>query len=129
MGIIRRFAGNPVAANMLMFLLLAGGVLAAYVIPRELFPEFSVDVISVTVPYPGASPAEVEEGIVLKIEEAVSGLDGIKQITAESREGFGTVLVEVQTGADTKDVLDRVKMEVDKIDSFPSTPSSTPWWR
>ena len=68
MGIVRRFVNNPVAANMLMFLLLVGGVLAAFLIPRELFPEFSVDVVSVAVPYPGASPAEVEEGIVLKIE-------------------------------------------------------------
>ncbi|HUS91209.1 MAG TPA: efflux RND transporter permease subunit [Phycisphaerae bacterium] len=119
MGVIRRFVHNPVAANMLMILLLAGGGLAALGIPRELFPEFSVDMVSVTVPYPGASPAEVEEGIVLKIEEAVAGLEGVKQITAEAREGLGTVLVEVETGADTTDVLDRVKMEVDKIDSFP----------
>jgi len=119
MGIVRRFVNNPVAANMLMFLLLVGGVLAAFLIPRELFPEFSVDVVSVAVPYPGASPAEVEEGIVLKIEEVVYGLDGVKEVSGESREGMGSVFIEVETGADPGEVLDRVKIEVDKIDSFP----------
>ncbi|MGB2821777.1 MAG: efflux RND transporter permease subunit, partial [Phycisphaerae bacterium] len=119
MGIIRRFVDNPVAANMLMILVLVGGVLAALLIPRELFPEFSVDIISVTVPYPGANPSEVEEGIVLKVEEAISGLDGVKEVGGEAREGVGIVYAEVDTGADVSEVLDRVKMEVDKIDSFP----------
>lgn len=119
MGIIRRFVNNPVAANMLMILLLLGGAVAAFSIPLELIPEFSVDIVMVTVPYPGASPAEVEEGIVLKIEEVLDGLDGVKEVWGESREHLGVVSVEVDTSADVKDVLDRVKIEVDKIDAFP----------
>jgi len=118
MGVIRRFVANPVAANVLLLLVLGGGVLASLRIPRELFPEFSADLITVTVPYPGSSPAEVEEGICLKIEEMVENLDGVKEVSSTSREGFGTVLVEVDTSADVRDVLDRVKVEVDKID-FP----------
>ncbi len=120
MSVVRGFVRNPVAANMLMIILLAGGLVAGVMIPRELFPEFSVDVVSVSVPRPGANPADIEEGIVLKIEEVVAGLDGVKEVSAESREGLGTVLAEIDTDADTQEVLDRIKMEVDRIDAFPA---------
>ena len=118
MGLIRRFVNNPAAANMLMILLLGGGIVAALTVPREMFPEFSVDVVQVSVPYPGATPAEVEEGICLKIEEMVENLDGVKEISSVAREGMGTVIIEVETDAEVSEVLDRVKSEVDKID-FP----------
>jgi multidrug efflux pump subunit AcrB len=117
-GIIRRSVENPVAANLLMILILVGGMISAFLIPRELFPEFSVDHISVSVPYPGAAPAEVEKGICLKIEDKLTGLEGIEEITCESREGSGVVLLKLRVGADPQEVLDEVKSEVEKID-FP----------
>ena len=74
MRLIRTFVDNPVAANMIMFVILLGGLGAAFLIPRELFPEFSMDVITVTVPYPGAAPEDIEKGICLKIEDYLSNL-------------------------------------------------------
>ena len=118
MGLIRRSVHNPVAANMLMVLLLAGGLISAFAIPRELFPEFSVDRISITVPYPGAAPAEVEEGICLKIEEQLAGLEDVEDISSTSQYGAGTVLLELRSGAPVAKVLDDVKGQVDRID-FP----------
>jgi len=118
MGLIRRFVANPVAANMLMALILFGGLLAAFFIPRELFPEFDLDIITISVAYPGASPADVEEGICLKIEDRLTGMDGVKEITSVSREGVGAVRLELTTAANVRKVLDDVKSEVAKID-FP----------
>ncbi len=116
MSIIRRMVLNPVAANMLMLLILGGGLAAAMMVPRELFPEFDVNYITVTVPYPSASPSDVEKSICLKIEDDLAGLDGIKEITSTSSEGVGTVALELKTGADVRKVLDDVKSKVDSID-------------
>ena len=118
MGLIRRMVLNPVAANMLMILILAGGLVASILIPRELFPEFDVDIITVTVPYPGASPADIEQSICLKIEDRLTGKEGIDEISAQSREGIGMVSLKLRTDADVRKVLDDVKSEVDKIE-FP----------
>ena len=118
MNFIRKCVVNPVAANMLMVVILVGGWLAARSVPRELFPEFSVDLITVTVPYPGASPSDIEEGICLKIEDNLTGLDGVEEISSESREGIGVVSLKLHADADARKVLDEVKSEVDKID-FP----------
>ncbi len=118
MPILRRFIDNPVLANMLTILILVGGLVAWFAIPRELFPEFSTDRITVTVAYPRASPAEIEESITQKVEEAVNGLEGVKEVTSTAREGVGTVTLELYTGTDVDKLLDEVKSEVDKID-FP----------
>ncbi len=118
MSVIRRMVLNPVAANMLMILILGGGLAAALLIPRELLPEFSVDIITVTVPYPGAGPSDIEQSICLKIEDRLTGTEGVKEITSSSREGAGVVMLELDTDADSRKVLDDVKSEVDKID-FP----------
>ncbi len=119
MGVIRLFVRNPVAANMIMLLILVGGVVAAYMIPRELIPEFSTDMITVTVPYPGSPAEDIEKGICLKIEDYVSNIDGIKDVTSISREGLGMVLLELQTGSDMRKVLDEVRDEIGKI-TFPA---------
>ncbi len=118
-GPIAWMAQNPVAANLLMILVLVGGLLALTRIKQEVFPEFDLDVIQVSVPYPGASPAEVEQGIVLAVEEAVRGVDGVKRVTSTSAEGLGSVNVELLIGADTDKVLADVKNAVDRITSFP----------
>ncbi|MHC4715810.1 MAG: efflux RND transporter permease subunit, partial [Planctomycetota bacterium] len=119
MNAIRRCVDNPVAANMLMLLLLLGGAFMAWRIPRELFPEFAEDMISITVTYPGASPSEVEDGVCMPIEEELEGLEGIEEMTAVSREGIGVVLLEVATDADVRKVLDQVKSKVDQVDLPP----------
>jgi multidrug efflux pump subunit AcrB len=116
---IRWMTHNHVAANLLMLVFVIGGLLLGPKVKQEVFPEVSLDWISVTVPYPGAGPEEVEEGILLKIEENLTGVDGIKQIKATAAEGVGRVLVEVQEGMDPDEVLRDVKSEVDRITTFP----------
>ena len=119
MKLIRRFVDNPVAANMLMLLMLLGGAYMAWRIPRELFPEFAEDRIRITVTYPGASPSEVEDGVILPIEEELEGLEGIEETLGVSREGVGVVTLEVATDADVRTVLDKVKSKVDQVDLPP----------
>ena len=118
-GVVSWFTRNPVAANLLMVLLVVGGVLSATTIKMEMFPEFSMETISVQVVYPGAAPEEVEESICIPIEEEVNGVDGIKKITSTSSEGSGMVMIEVRSGVDPRRVLDDVKTRVDAIDTFP----------
>ena len=118
-GAIRWMAKNHVAANLLMLVFLVGGVLLAPKITQEVFPEVSLDMIRIVVPYPGAGPEEVEDGILLKIEENLTGVDGIKEIRATAAEGVGTVLVEVREGMDADKVLQDVRSEVDRITTFP----------
>ena len=113
------FAKNRVAANLLMILILAGGALTAFQLRQEVFPEFSSEILSVTVPYPGAAPEEVEDGVVTRIEDAIQGVEGIQEITATASEGVGSVRAEVLDGADIQRVLADVKNRVDGITSFP----------
>ena len=96
----------------------AGGLAAVSMI-RENFPEFSVDVVTVSVVYPGADPEEVEEGISRKIEEVLEGLEGVKQYTTQSSENVGTAMIEVKENYEMRDVLDRVRAKVDAISTFP----------
>ncbi|MFN3197191.1 MAG: efflux RND transporter permease subunit [Bradymonadia bacterium] len=110
---------HGVAANLLMLLCLLGGVLTSFKIKQEVFPEFELDRISISVPYPGAGPEEVEKGIVQSIEEAVRGLDGVKRITASAFEGSGRATLELLDGADPDRVLSDVKTAIDRITSFP----------
>jgi multidrug efflux pump subunit AcrB len=118
-GAIAWMASNPVAANLIMFICLVGGFIMSTQIRQEVFPEFESDIVTVTVAYPGASPEEVEKGIVLAIEERVTGLDGVKKVTSSSVEGSGTVTVEALAGADVERLAQDVKSEVDRITSFP----------
>ncbi|HAK56310.1 MAG: efflux RND transporter permease subunit [Vicinamibacterales bacterium] len=118
-GAVDWFAHNSVAANLLMVLIVAGGLFTAVTIKREVFPEFSLDMITVQVPYRGAAPEEVEEGVCVRVEEAIQGLDGIKRITSTASEGSGMVTIELEAGADVREVLDDVKSRVDAIETFP----------
>ena len=118
-GLIAWFARNSVAANLLMWILLIGGVFGAFGIQKQVFPNFEVNIISVRVPYLGAAPQEVEEGVLLKVEDAIKDLDGIKQITSTATEGMGAVTIEVEEDYDVQVVLDEVKSQVDAIPSFP----------
>jgi multidrug efflux pump subunit AcrB len=118
-GPISWMARNPVAANLLMIILMAGGLLMSGRIKQEVFPEFELDIIQIVVPYPGASPEEVEQGILLAVEEEIRGLNDIKKITATAQEGAGVVSVELITGADSDKNLNDIKSYVDRITSFP----------
>jgi multidrug efflux pump subunit AcrB len=116
---IEWFARNGVAANVLMVLIVAGGLITLPTLKQEVFPEFAADRVLVTVEYLGASPEEVEEGICVRVEEAIYGLAGVKRITSEATEGRGRVTAEILPHADARDVLDQVKARVDAIDTFP----------
>ncbi len=117
---IEWMAGNRVAANLLMAVLVAGGAVTLMTVHLELAPELSLDMISVSVAYPGAAPAEVEEGVCLRLEEAIHGLDGVKRITSNAREGSALVTVELELGTDLREILDEVKSRVDAITTFPA---------
>jgi multidrug efflux pump subunit AcrB len=119
-GIIAWFARNNVAANLLMWILLVGGVFGAIKIHKQVFPTFEFNIISVQVPYLGAAPQEVEEGVVLKLEEAVKDLEGIKKLSSRSVEGLGSLTIEVEDDYDVQLLLDEVKVQVDAIPSFPA---------
>jgi multidrug efflux pump subunit AcrB len=118
-GAIRWMTENHVAANLLMVVLIIGGLLKAPDITQEVFPEIDLDRIQVTVVYPGAGPEEVEEGILLKLEESLSGLDGVKQLKASASEGVGVATAEVYPDADVDQVLQDIRSEVDRITTFP----------
>ncbi|MGD8448833.1 MAG: efflux RND transporter permease subunit, partial [Desulfobacterales bacterium] len=118
-GPIAWMAGHSVTANFLMLVLLVGGVFLGTRIKKEVFPYFELDRVQITVPYPGASPQEVERGIILAIEEAVQGLEGVHEVRSSAREGAGTVTVEMIEGENLQRLAQDIQSEVDRITSFP----------
>lgn len=117
--IISFFVRYKIWANVLMISIFGFGFLSLTQMRFSFFPEIEPNIISAQVAYPGASPEEVEEGVVLKIEENLDGLTGIEQITSVSRENFGTVTIEIVKGADVDLVLADVKNAIDRISAFP----------
>ncbi len=110
---------NRVTPNLLMIALLLGGLFVSGQIKKEVFPEFELDRVTVSVAYPGASPEEVEQGIVLVVEEAVRGLEGIKELTSRAGEGSGSVSIELLADINQQKVYQEIKQEVDRIRTFP----------
>ncbi len=92
-------ANNSVAANLLMLTFIIGGIISIPRIRQEVFPAFEIDVVRVSLPYPGASPSEVEQGVLLAAEEAVRGLDGIEKVTAAAGGRKGNVVSGPLSGA------------------------------
>lgn len=118
--LVRWSVRNRVAANILMVVLLVGGLFALMRMRREMFPEFSLGMINITVPYPGAAPEEVEEGINIKIEEKIHSIDGVRKIYSTAQEGRGLITVELRSDVrDAQKVLDEIKSEIDRIETFP----------
>ena len=116
------FARNGVAANLLMLSVMVAGVwtLANDKIPLEVFQDVPSRFISVNVPYPASSPDETEETIVLKIEEALQPVGGIKHLNSTASSSGGTVFIEVNEDADPREVMEDVKIRVDSIPNFPA---------
>ena len=119
-GLIAWFARNSVAANLLMAFIIIGGIFGIINVQKQIFPQFVINVISIQVPYLGAAPQEVEEGVILRIEEAIKELEGIKKVTSVAREGLGSVSVEAQDGYDVQNLLDEIKVQIDAISTFPA---------
>ena len=117
--LIEWFAKNGVVANLLAFFIVTLGFMSIGTLKQEVFPEFSSNMIFITVPYPGAAPDEVEEGVCQRIEEAVYGLTDVEKVTSTSIENAGTIVVELTPGADVSHALDEIKAQVDAIDTFP----------
>ena len=129
-GIVAWFARNAVAANLLMIVAFVGGVFGYTAMEREMFPVVAVNGATVSVAWPGASPQDIEEQIVTRIEEAVADIDGLKRITSTSTEGSGSVNIEGREDVDMIQFLDEVKLRVDQINNMPQAafrPQVTRW--
>lgn len=118
-GAISWMAQNSVAANLLMMILLLGGVFTAFQIQKEVFPQFQLDIVNVSVGYPGAAPSEVETGVLQPVEEAIRGLEGIREITARAREGSGSIEIELISGADRMKAFQDIDQAIARIRTFP----------
>ncbi len=118
---IEWFAKNPVASNLLMFgILIAGLVSATQSVPVETFPSFELDTVTVSTQFRGATPKTVEDGITLRIEEAIADVEGIEELTSRSSEGSSVVIAEVNDSYNKRDVLDDIKVRVDALNTLPT---------
>ena len=113
-------AKNHVAANLLMGFIMLSGLFAMMQTKKETFPEMSIGEVQIQVPYLGATPAEVEEAVCQRIEERVRGLEGVRRVRSTAAEGIGSVGVELERGTDMDKLLDDIKNEIDRIDTFPA---------
>lgn len=118
-GIISWFARNTVAANLTMVAIIIVGLMTASTLKQEVVPEIQVDSAMVTVVYPGATPEEVEQGVIMRIEKEVQGLAGVDQVKATANEGVAVVTVDFLDGEDRQEMLDDIKAAIDRIDTFP----------
>jgi HAE1 family hydrophobic/amphiphilic exporter-1 len=110
---------NTVTVNLIMVFIIVAGLFTVMKMRREMMPQFALDMIFISVDYPGSSPEEVEEGICIKVEEQIEGIEGIDRMISTAREGNGEVVLELESGTDVQKVLDEIKVEVDRIDTFP----------
>lgn len=118
-GVIGWMVRHRVAPNILMIVLLIGGFAFTQRVQQEVFPEFELDFAIINVPYPGASPEEVERGIVLAVEEAVRGIDGVVRVISEAREGFAAITVELVSGLLGQRAFEEIRQAVDRVTTFP----------
>ncbi len=125
-GLIAYFAGNPVAANLLMVLLIVGGVLSGLQLVVQYYPDIEARRAAVTVLYPGASPQEVEEDVNRRIEESVVGLPGVERVVGTASQGIGKVTVEMSTFADSDAVFNDIQSAIDSIENFPPVRAEQP---
>ena len=125
-GPIAWFAGNPVAANLLMLFFIAGGIISGAHLAMQHYPPIDLRTVVVTVPFPGASPREVEEDVNRRIEESVIGLAGVERVVGTASESLGRIRIELADFADATQVLNDVRTAVDGIESFPPVTADRP---
>ena len=113
------FANNHIAANLLLVLIVLSGLVAIPNMPQKSFPDIDVPIINVTVAYLGAAPEEVEQGVCIRVEEELEGIDGIEKISSGAYEGACRVTIELFEDADSSLALDEVKSRIDAIITFP----------
>jgi multidrug efflux pump subunit AcrB len=118
-GTLAWMAGNSVVANLLMFIFLIGGLIAAWQIRQELFPYFIEDTVEISVAYPGASPEEVENGIILAVENALEDVEDIDSITSTASESSASIVVDLEEGSDVVRRWQEIKSAVTAISTFP----------
>lgn len=116
---IRFFATHPTAANLLMVVLILLGLNSLSDLKRETFPDFSINAISVSVVYPGATPESVESALCIPMEDAIDGLSNIDEVTCAATEGLASLTVEMTEGGDFSKLMTEVKNEIDSINTFP----------
>ena len=116
---INWFATNPVVANILMFSILAAGIVTSFTVRKEGFPAFAAETVTVRVPIRGGTPEDVERGVAIKIEEALESVDGIDHIRSVSQDNIATVTIQAKEGYPITKLLDNVKIQVDAIPSLP----------
>ncbi len=102
-----------------MLLVMLAGITTWFKLKKEVFPNISLDAVLVQVPFPNATPEEVEDGILLPLEDAIADVDGVKRVTSTATESMGAVTVEVETGYEVRDVMGDLKSKVDAISNFP----------
>lgn len=117
--VIKWFSENHVVGNFLMLAVLLAGFTTWFQLKKEIFPEVGIDALVVTIPYPNANPEEVERGVCVPVEETISDLTGIKKVRSTASQNVGVVMIEVETGYDTRNVMNDVKSRVDAIENFP----------
>jgi multidrug efflux pump subunit AcrB len=120
-GIIAWFARNHVAANLLMVVIILTGIISALTIRTQITPDLEADRITIDIPFPGASPGEVESGVITRLEEAIRDIEGIDLMRTFSRKGMGSMRLDIESDADIQVVMDEVKAAVDRISSFPGS--------
>jgi multidrug efflux pump subunit AcrB len=119
-GLIAYFANNSVAANLIMMFIVIMGIFSYFTIQRQMFPNIEINYINVSAVYRGASPQEIEESILIKIEEAIKDISEIKKATSRAFRGSGRITLEIQKDKELTEVLDKVKARVDSIATFPA---------
>ena len=125
-GLIGYFINNSVAANLIMGLLLIGGFIAGLGLTAQVFPTIDPGVVTVTVPYPGATPSEVEESITRRVEEAVFGIDGVEKVVSKASENSGVITIELKDFVDDAQVRDDVEAAVERLADFPPEEAEEP---
>ncbi|WP_445359189.1 efflux RND transporter permease subunit [Microbulbifer sp. ANSA005] len=118
-GIIPWFARNSKAANLLMIMIIIGGIFGLMSIDREVFPTLQLGIVEVNISYPGAGPAEVEQQVTVRVEEAISEVKGIKEVNSASRRGSASIEIQAMDGYDELRLLNDIKVQVDSINTFP----------
>ena len=125
-GIVNYFAGNVVAANLMMALMLIGGAISVVSLNTQLFPNVEPGVISVAVPYPGATPAETSEAVVKRAEQAVIGIEGVEKVSSRASENYGALTIERQEFVDDAKVKADIEAAINQISDFPPRYAAQP---